>query len=747
MGEHRARAAATGPFSLHSQTQYFSRRVTTFNYLFAAVYSIAIVALLYYHLASLLNSTSFTSFFISLSLFISDVVLAFSWITTQSYRINPIRRREFLENLKLLLKQDSDFPALDVFICTADPYKEPPMNVVNTALSILAYDYPTRKISVYISDDGGSAITLFALMEAARFAAEWLPFCRENDVDRNPHTFFASNEDSYCNSEKEKIKIMYEKMRMRVEKVMEKGKVEDEFINGEEEHLIFDKWTKSFTPKNHPTIIQVLLDNSKNKDIRGESMPNLIYVSRQKSSTSHHHFKAGALNTLLRVSATMTNAPIILNLDCDVYSNDPETPNRVLCYLLDSKLKSNLGYIQFPQRFHGVSKSDIYDTERKRVFTFNNAGMDGLLGPAYQGTGCFFVRRAFFGGPSSTSFVSPELPELNPNHVVERAIQSREVLDLAYVVARCDYENNTKWGSKLGFRYGSLVEDYFTGYCLQSEGWRSIFCNPNRTAFYGDAPKNLLDGLNQGKRWIVGLLEVGFSKYSPIIYGVKTMGLLMGLCYSYNAYSWPFLSFPVTLYAFLPQLGLINGISLFPKVSDPWFVLYAFLFLGAYGQDLFEFMLDGSTFQKWWNEQRMWSIRALSSYFFASIEFFLKFLGISAFGFNVTSKVIDQEQSKRYDEELFDFGASSPMFLPMATTAIINFVAVLIGIWRALGGAWEQFFLQMFLAGFVVLNCWPLYEAMVFRNDGGKLPPKITFLSLFLALLLCSLFSAFLHVF
>ena len=120
--------------------------------------------------------------------------------------MNPLHRREYPGNLKELLKKDSDFPALDVFICTADQYKEPPINVVNTALSVMAYDYPTCKISVYVSDDGGSALTLFAFMEAARFAAEWLPFCRENDVvDRNPAAFFVSNKDWNTRTDRMKV--------------------------------------------------------------------------------------------------------------------------------------------------------------------------------------------------------------------------------------------------------------------------------------------------------------------------------------------------------------------------------------------------------------------------------------------------------------------------------------------------------------------------------------------------------------
>jgi hypothetical protein len=49
---------------------------------------------------------------------------------------------------------------------------------------------------------------------------------------------------------------------------------------------------------------QVLSENSKDKDITGDLMPNLIYVSRQKSKTSPHHFKAGALNVLVSNGAS-----------------------------------------------------------------------------------------------------------------------------------------------------------------------------------------------------------------------------------------------------------------------------------------------------------------------------------------------------------------------------------------------------------------------------------------------------------
>uniref|UniRef100_A0A2N9H8J3 Glycosyltransferase 2-like domain-containing protein n=1 Tax=Fagus sylvatica TaxID=28930 RepID=A0A2N9H8J3_FAGSY len=713
---------------------------TAFNRVFAAIYTCAILALLYHHALKLIHystTTNLASFFISLSLFISDIFLAFMWGTQQCFRMTPVYRSEFPEQLKQVVNE-SDFPPLDVFICTADPYKEPPMSVVNTALSVMAYDYPAEKISVYVSDDGGSQLTLFALMEAAKFASHWLPFCRKNDiVERSPDAYFASNH-TWC-SETEKIKIMYESMKIKVDTVLERGKVDNDYITGEEERRIFIKWINGFTRHDHPAVIQVLLDNSKDKDILGHLMPNLIYVSREKSRTSAHQFKAGALNALLRVSAVMTNAPMILTLDCDMYSNDPQTPLRVLCYLLDPKIRSKLGFIQFPQQYHGLNKNDIYACEHKYLFIINPLGMDGLSGPNYVGTGCFFNRRAFFGGP--LTMISPEIPELNPHQVVDKHIQSQPILELAHKVAGCNYENNTSWGYKIGFKYGSLVEDFYTGFRLQCEGWKGIFCNPKRPAFLGDVPISLVDVVNQCKRWTIGLLDVVFSKYNPITFGTRAINPLMGLAYAHYSF-WPSWSIPITIYAFIPQLALLNGVNIFPKVSEPMFFLYVFLFLGAYGQHLLDFVLEGGTVQRWWNDQRMWMIRGLSCFLFGSLEFFLKSLGISTLGFNLTSKAVDDEQSKRYEQGAFDFGVPSPMFVPLTMAVIINLASFIRGFIEAfMGSKLEELFVQMFIAGFVVVNSVPIYEAMVMRSDKGRMPIKTTAISIFLAFALYVLFS------
>ncbi|XP_042021467.1 cellulose synthase-like protein G3 [Salvia splendens] len=684
----------------------FPRRIP--NRVFATLYSAAILALFYRHA----TATTHHGFFISTWMVAADITLAFTWLNSQAFRINPVASRPhpFPEGLIP--------PALDIFICTADASKEPPLRVAATALSALAYDYPPEKLSVYVSDDGASELTLFALMEAARFGKVWLPFCKENRIKlRCPQAFFGSASVTF-DSQTLKIKELYEDMKRRVEDIVEKGYVGDEYKT-----KVFSGWGKDFTSLDHPSVVEVLLQSDEDIDVASCSMPNLVYVSRQKRRTSTHHFKAGALNALLRVSATLTNAPIILTLDCDMISNDPSTPQNILCYFLDKSVSPNLGYVQFPVRFHGINKRDTYGSEMKRAFHINPEGMNGLAGPDYFGTGTFFNRRAFYGGPSS--MFGPR----EPDHLVKSHINDQAVLELARDVTTCDYEKDTNWGSKIGFRYGSLVEDYYTGYMLHCEGWKSVFCNPTRPAFLAEMPIALHDVVAQTKRWNVGLLEVALSKHSPLTFGRKYMGSFMAHCYSYYAFG-PFWSIPIMFYAFIPQITMLNNISIFPKASNPWFFLNMFLFLGAYGQDLIEFI----SVRKWWNDQRMWLVRGLSSDLFGTLEYISNQLGIGGRSFNVTNKVDDEEMRKRYNEGMFEFGVSSPMFVPLSTAAIINLVAFLGGVLQFLKGrGLEEMLGQMVVTSMGVANSLPIYEAMVLRSDGGRMPTKITIISLVLA--------------
>lgn len=678
------------------------------------LYSLALFAALRHRLHFLVASLP------SFLLLSADLLLAFMWVTYQALRWRPVRRREFPDRLLHAVAPD-DLPAIDVFICTADALREPPASVASTALSAMAFDYPPEKISVYVSDDGGSAVTLLAFAEAARFARYWLPFCRENGiVTRSPEDYFRSVEGG--EPETVKLEKMFQAMKEKVEMALQRGDICNDITQGGEEEIL-KRW-KGFTRNDHPSIIQVLLESSKDSDVTGKPLPSLIYVSREKRPTSHHHFKAGALNALTRVSSTMSNAPLILTLDCDTYSNDPRSPLHALCYFLDPAMSSNLAFVQFPQIFQGLNKNDIYATEVKRLYTINPRGKDGLGGPNYVGTGCYFARRSLQGNTLPSSLSRQPIDSISSEFVMRKA----------HEVTSCTYELGSKWGTKIGFRYGSLSEDFHTGLHLHCQGWNSVFCYPEKPAFLGDVPQNLNDVLSQRKRWSVGLFEVAFSRYCPLTFGTMKASSLEGLSYAHEAF-WGSWSIPITIYCLLPQLALLYGTPLFPKVTDPLFYLYAYLFLAAYVQDLLEFLAAEGTIRRWWNDQRMWMFIGLTSYLFGTIQFVLKKVGISSQGFNVTNKVVEDEQRERYRKGVFDFGAQSPFFVSLGTVAIVNLSSFVVGLMRAasLPGSFDELFAQLFLSACVVANCWPIYAAMFLRSDGGKMPRMITVFSLIAA--------------
>ncbi|KAI3787558.1 hypothetical protein L1987_42117 [Smallanthus sonchifolius] len=705
-----------------------------FNRVYTLVYSIVIFALLYHHCCNLIYSPSSTTIF----LLVADLVLAFMWALSQPFFLNPVHRRVFPQNLPQVVKE-SEYPGLDVFICTADPFKEPPIRVVNTVLSVLAYEYPTDKLSVYVSDDGGSQVTLFALLEAAKFAKHWLPYCRKYDIlDRSPEVYFGNHQlllpDAY------EIKVMYESMKARIDKAVKKGILSPDQITNDGWIKILNKWTSGFTPKDHPA---VLLESNKDSDITCHSLPNLIYVSREKNNAINHHFKAGALNTLIRVSAVITNAPIFLVLDCDMYSNNPKTTLYALCHFLDLNVDTNLAFIQFPQCFHDINNNDTYGAELLFDNRSNPRGMDGLLRVMFLGSGGFLKRQALLGCPK---LVDPSvMPKEKTHHPRKESIVCDDVLQLAHHVAGSRFEENTAWGLEMGFRYGSLVEDVNTSFRLQCQGWTSMFCDPERASFLGNSPKSLNDILNQSKRWCIGLLEMAMSKHNPITYGLTFMNPLHALCYTYYNFwaFWAFWAIPIVIYAFLPQLALLNSSSIFPKVSNPWFLLYIFLFFGAYTKNLLEFMFAGGVFIKWWNNQRMWLVLGCSSYPFAIAEWVLKSLGLSTREFIVTSKVIDDDLSKRYKKCLFEFGVESPLFLTISVAAVVNLLSFVMGIIQVVRkGRFEELCAQLLIVEFGVVNSWPIYDAMVLRSDKGKMPLITTLKAIGVALVICSASSS-----
>lgn len=59
----------------------------------------------------------------------------------------------------------------------------------------------------------------------------------------------------------------------------------------------------------------------------------------------------------------MTNSPLILNLDCDMYANNPQVFIHAMCMLFSFKNEEDAGFIQFPQAFYNGLKDDPFGNQ------------------------------------------------------------------------------------------------------------------------------------------------------------------------------------------------------------------------------------------------------------------------------------------------------------------------------------------------------------------------------------------------
>ncbi|WOL09325.1 hypothetical protein Cni_G18078 [Canna indica] len=385
---------------------------------------------------------------------------AFSWLLDQMPKLNPINRAADLVALREKFETPSpenplgrsDLPGLDVFISTADPEKEPPLVTANTILSILATEYPVEKLSLYISDDGAALLTFEAMSEAAAFAKVWVPFCRKHNIEpRNPDSYFNVKGDPTRNKKRPDfvkdrrwIKREYDEFKVRINGLPDAIRRRSEAINVRERKIAREQsggggdasagaepklppkatWMADSThwpgtwavpsadhsKGDHAGILQVMIKSSHHDPIYGvpgdhpyldftgidTRLPMFVYVSREKRPGFDHNKKAGAMNSLVRASAILSNGPFILNFDCDHYIYNCLAIREGMCYMLD-RGGDRVCYVQFPQRFEGIDPSDRYANHNTVFFDGNMRALDGLQGPMYVGTGCLFRRYALYG--------------------------------------------------------------------------------------------------------------------------------------------------------------------------------------------------------------------------------------------------------------------------------------------------------------------------------------------------------------
>ncbi|KAJ0763062.1 putative cellulose synthase (UDP-forming) [Helianthus annuus] len=139
----------------------------------------------------------------------------FTWILSMCIKWNQCSFQTYPDRLLKRVKE-IDFPAVDIFVTTADPILEPSIITMNTVLSLLAVDYPLDKLALYLSDDGCSPLTFYSIVETTKFAKLWVPFCKKYNIQvRAPFRYFTStstpleNDSLEFQHEWKKMKVVY----------------------------------------------------------------------------------------------------------------------------------------------------------------------------------------------------------------------------------------------------------------------------------------------------------------------------------------------------------------------------------------------------------------------------------------------------------------------------------------------------------------------------------------------------------
>ncbi|KAK1552670.1 hypothetical protein Q3G72_021274 [Acer saccharum] len=631
---------------------------------------------------------------------------------------------------------------------------------------------------------------LEALSETAEFARKWVPFCKKFAIEpRAPEMYFTLKIDYL----KDKVQPTFVKERRAMKREYEEFKVRINSLVAKASKAPPEGWImQDGTPwpgnntKDHPGMIQVFLGQSGGHDTEGNELPRLVYVSREKRPGFQHHKKAGAMNALVRVSGVLTNAPFMLNLDCDHYLNNSKAVKEAMCFLMDPQTGKKVCYVQFPQRFDGIDRNDRYANRNTVFFDINMRGLDGIQGPVYVGTGCVFRRQALYGydppkGPKRPKMAScgccpcfgrrknkhskhnangegaslggmDDDKELLMSHMnfekkfgqsaifvtstlmeeggVPPSSSPASLLKEAIHVISCGYEDKTEWGLELGWIYGSITEDILTGFKMHCRGWRSIYCMPKRAAFKGSAPINLSDRLNQVLRWALGSVEIFFSRHSPVWYGYKGGKLRFLERFAYvNTTIYPFTSIPLLAYCILPAICLLTDKFIMPEISTFASLFFIALFMSIFATGILELRWSGVSIEEWWRNEQFWVIGGISAHLFAVVQGLLKILAGIDTNFTVTSKATDDEEFG----ELYTFKWTT-LLIPPTTVLIINLVGVVAGVSDAINNgvqSWGPLFGKLFFSFWVIVHLYPFLKGLMGKQN--RTPTIVVIWSILLA--------------
>ncbi|RVW38052.1 Cellulose synthase-like protein D4 [Vitis vinifera] len=643
----------------------------------------------------------------------------------------------------------------------------PPLPTPMAALTSPALILPREKLSCYISDDGAAILTFEAMAEAVNFAEVWVPFCRKHNIEpRNPDSYFSLKSDPTKNKKRPDfvkdrrwIKREYDEFKVRINGLPEAIRRRCETHNNNEEmkekklareknggapltepvNFVKATWMADGThwpgtwyspiadhfKSDHAGILQVMSKvpspdpvmghpDDKVLDFTGVDIriPMFAYVSREKRPGYDHNKKAGAMNAMVRASAILSNGPFILNLDCDHYVYNSMAVREGMCFMMD-RGGDRICYIQFPQRFEGIDPSDRYANHNTVFFDdlpkkFGNSSLftESIAVAEFQGRPLADHLSVKNGRPPGALLVPR--PPLDAPTVAE-----------AVAVISCWYEDNTEWGDRIGWIYGSVTEDVVTGYRMHNRGWRSVYCITKRDAFRGTAPINLTDRLHQVLRWATGSVEIFFSR-NNVLLASRRLKFLQRVAYL-NVGIYPFTSIFLVVYCFLPALSLLTGQFIVQSLNTAFLSYLLTITITLALLALLEVKWSGIGLEEWWRNEQFWVIGGSSAHLAAVLQGLLKVLAGIEIHFTLTSKSAAEDEEDIF-ADLYVIKWTSLFIMPL-TIMVVNIVALVIGISRTVYSVlpqWNKLVGGSFFSFWVLSHMYPFAKGLMGRR--GRMP-------------------------
>ncbi|KAE9457915.1 hypothetical protein C3L33_10206, partial [Rhododendron williamsianum] len=414
----------------------------------------------------------------------------------------------------------------------------------------------------------------------------------------------------------------------------------------------------------------------------------------------------------------MTNAPFMLNVDCDMYVNNPQIVLHALCLLLGVKSDKDCAFVQFPQHFYDGLKDDPYGSQWAVLH-------EGFKDPSTEELDVSTGEKL-----SMVYHHMNMMKKLADGDLLALSWSHRIILILLLKL-------------QMGWIYGSTTEDVLTGLTIHGRGWKSTSCTPTLPGFLGCAPSGGPATMTQHKRWATGLLEILVTRRSPLI--LTLVGKLQfRQCLAYLwVLLWSLRSVPELCYATLPAYCIISGSRFLPKVGEPALLIPLAIFITYNLYTLSEYFRAGLSARAWWNNQRIWRIITMTAWLFGVFNIILKLLGLSETVFEVTQK--EQSSTNGSNDDNADVGRftfdESPIFIPATTVLLVNLTALVIAIlgfqFAAHGGDGSGIG-EVIFSSCVVLCLWAFLKGLFGKGKYG-IPLATVYKSGALALLFLNL--------